>query len=230
MFMEPQKPSRLFVLLIVLPFAIFSTLAIAVYQQGTGFLWDVPILQFIHATSLPEWQSFVGALTRLGSFRGICSLMVVTGLGLLALQYRQLLLPGRAKQSLLYLTLTILSSGLLNRAAKLLIQRERPHLWNTPFPELDYAFPSGHAMLSMTLFVVLVRLTWGSRWVSLVLFLGGLFVVAIAWTRLYLGVHYPSDIVAGWMLGLAWSMGMGRLLLAHSRITAPSDSNGIVNT
>jgi undecaprenyl-diphosphatase len=58
----------------------------------------------------------------------------------------------------------------------------------------------------MTFVVALVILTWGSRWCWSVLLGGGLFVVAIAWTRLYLGVHFPSDILAGWLLSIAWAV------------------------
>ena len=59
------------------------------------------------------------------------------------------------------------------------MHRVRPQLWESPSPEFDYAFPSGHAMTSMTLVAALVILTWGSVWCWLVLIGGSLFVVAI---------------------------------------------------
>jgi membrane-associated phospholipid phosphatase len=64
----------------------------------------------------------------------------------------------------------------------------------------------------MTLVVALVILTWGTRWRWLVLIVGSLYVLTIGWTRLYLGVHYPSDILAGWMLSIAWTVGLACLL------------------
>jgi undecaprenyl-diphosphatase len=81
--------------------------------------------------------------------------------------------------------------------------------------ELDYGFPSGHAMSSMSFIAALVILTWGTRWCWLVLLSGSLFVVTIGWTRLYLGVHFPSDVLAGWMVSLAWAIGLSLVIRPH---------------
>jgi undecaprenyl-diphosphatase len=70
-------------------------------------------------------------------------------------------------------------------------------------------------MSSMTFVVALLVLTWGTRWFGMVLSLGSLFVVSIAWTRLYLGVHFPSDILAGWMVSIAWAVGLSLLIRPH---------------
>jgi undecaprenyl-diphosphatase len=67
----------------------------------------------------------------------------------------------------------------------------------------------------MTFIAALVILTWGSRWYWLILVVGSSFVVAIAWTRLYLGVHFPSDILAGWMVAIAWAIGVSVVLKPH---------------
>ena len=64
----------------------------------------------------------------------------------------------------------------------------------------------------MTLVAALVILTWGSRWQWLVVIIGSVFVLAIAWTRLYLGVHYPSDILASWTASVAWAVGVSLLI------------------
>lgn len=188
---------------VCLPLLVFSVLAITVGLNGDGFLWEIPILQAVHATVQPELDGFASTLTKFGVFWGVFPVASVTGLVLL---YQQ------RWRSLLYVTTTLLSSIVINRAAKLFFHRARPHLWEVPIPEPDYAFPSGHAMSSMTLVAVLVGLTWGTRWCGWVLVSGSAFVVAIAWTRLYLGVHYPSDILAGWMLSLAWTVSV-RLLV-----------------
>jgi membrane-associated phospholipid phosphatase len=85
-------------------------------------------------------------------------------------------------------------------------------LWESLSHKSSYSFPSGHAMASMTFVAALVILIWGTRWCGLVLALGSAFVIAIGWTRLYLGVHFPSDILAGWTAALAWAIGVSLVL------------------
>jgi undecaprenyl-diphosphatase len=67
----------------------------------------------------------------------------------------------------------------------------------------------------MTFVIILIILTWRTKWRSLVIGLGGLFAIAIAWTRLYLGVHFPSDILAGWFLAITWSILSSLLFNIH---------------
>jgi len=192
---------------VFIPLQIFGTLAEDVWENEGGFPWDVPILLSIHATSQQQLDVFASILTKLGVFWGVFP--VATAIALV-------LLVQRKWRSLAYLIPTLLGSIIINRTAKVLLHRVRPHLWESPAPELDYGFPSGHAMSSMTLVAALVILTWGTRWLWLVVILGGLFVVAIGWTRLYLGVHYPSDILAGWMASIAWAVGVSLLIRPHA--------------
>lgn len=203
---------------VYLPLQVFGELAEEVWENEGGFPWDVPILLAIHLTSQPRLDVFATTLTKFGVFWGVFPLSAVIVL---------VLLRQRKWRSLAYLISTLLGSIIINRTAKVLLHRVRPHLWESPSPELDYGFPSGHAMSSMTLVVALIILTWGTRWCWLVLIVGGLFVLAIAWTRLYLGVHYPSDILAGWMVSIAWAVGVSFVIKLHSskqtKVNEPSD-------
>lgn len=202
--------SSLIVLLIgvFLPLQIFGALAEDVWEHQGGFPWDVPILLAIHSTSQPQLDAIVTFVTKLGVFWGVFPVAIVTGL---------ILLIKRRWHALAYLITTLTGSIVINRTAKVLLHRVRPHLWQSPAPELDYGFPSGHAMSSMTLVAVLVVLSWNTRWRGWTLLIGGLFVLTIGWTRLYLGVHYPSDILAGWMVSVAWAIGVS--LLIKPRVT-----------
>ncbi len=191
---------------VYLPLQIFGLLAVQVWQNQGGFPWDVPILVAIHKTSQVQLDVFARTLTQFGSFRVVFPVVCIIGLVFLLL---------RRWRSLTYLLTTVLGSNIINLTAKELMHRVRPHLWDSPTPELDYAFPSGHSMTSMALFAALLILTWGSAWRWLVLIVGSLFVVAIGWTRLYLGVHFPSDILAGWMVTVAWAIGVSLILLPH---------------
>ena len=71
----------------------------------------------------------------------------------------------------------------------------------------SFSFPSGHAMGSMTLAAVLVLLAWNTRWRWPALVFGVLFAGSVSLSRIYLGVHYPSDILAGWCAALVWVVG-----------------------
>lgn len=197
---------RLLLLLLIgvyLPLQVFGELAEEVWESEGGFPWDIPILLAIHNTANSQLDVLAAMLTKLGVFWGVFPIATVTAL---------VLFRRRQWRALAYLMTTLVGSIIINRTAKVLLHRVRPHLWESPAPEFDYGFPSGHAMSSMTLVAVLVILSWSSRWRWSVLMVGAVFVLVIGWTRLYLGVHYPSDILAGWMASVAWTVGVSLVI------------------
>ncbi|ABA24624.1 Phosphoesterase, PA-phosphatase related protein [Trichormus variabilis ATCC 29413] len=188
---------------VYIPLQIFGLLALEVRYNEGGFPWDLPILVTLHAVKLPNLDIFAAILTKFGSFWTIAPTLTVIGL---------ILLLQRRWRSLSYLLITAAGSATINRTAKIFWHRVRPHLWESVAPEFDYSFPSGHAMTSMTLIAILVVLTWGSTWRWLTVILGSVYILAIGWTRLYLGVHFPSDIIAGWMVAIAWAIGVSFII------------------
>lgn len=189
-----------------LPLLVFEQLAIVIWQNKGGFPWDEPILLTIHQTVSPQLDAFAVRFTNLGVYQGVFPVATVIAIALLYL---------RRWRSLTFWLVTLLGSVLINRTAKLLMHRVRPSLWDSITPKLDYGFPSGHAMSSMSFVAALVILTWGTRWCWLVLLSGSLFVLTTGWTRLYLGVHFPSDVLAGWMVSLAWAIGVSLVIRPH---------------
>ena len=210
-FLKPLLIARWRTLLLVLlgvgfPLVVFEQLAAVIWRNEGGLVWDKSLLLAIHTTVTPQLDRVAVSLTKLGSYKGIFPVATVIAL---------LLLYWRRWRSLAYWLITLSGSLLINSTAKELLHRVRPNLWDSLSPELDYAFPSGHAMASMTFVAALVILTWGTRWCWLMLTIGSPFVVAIAWTRLYLGVHFPSDILAGWMVAIAWAIGVSVVFKPH---------------
>ena len=192
------------IIAIVFPLILFTALAIEIKRNSVILAWDNSILLAIHQTAQTHIDVFAATLTDLGIYWGVIPLTAAISL---------FLLYHRKRQQALYLLITVLGCAVISPTIKLLVHRQRPHLWISlyPLPE-NYSFPSGHAMWSMTFVVALVILTWGNRWSLPVLVSGGLFVVVIAWTRLYLGVHFPSDILASWLLSIAWAVSTSLLL------------------
>jgi len=184
------------------PLFVFGRLAEEVWARE-GFGWDAPLLQAIHARATPGLDTAMIFFTRVGA---PLPMIAFVALALLAL-----LSSGRRGDALFF-ALAVGGAAGLNVVAKLLFQRARPTLWPALLPETNYSFPSGHAMGSLAVVAALVALTWATRWRWPVLALGGLFVAAVGLSRVYLGVHYPSDILAGWCASLAWVTGV-RLLL-----------------
>lgn len=87
---------------------------------------------------------------------------------------------------------------------KNLVQRPRPPVGDAVAHESSWSFPSGHAMMSIIVFgLIAVVLVWntGHRWWLL---LAGMASLVIGISRLYLGVHWLSDVLAGWLIGAVW--------------------------
>lgn len=122
---------------------------------------------------------------------------------LAALVFAGLMTAGRIRHAV-YFGLAVGGSALLNLVAKAVFVRERPSLWLSIAPEQSYSFPSGHAMGAMSLAAAIVLLLWFTPWRWPALVVGLAFAAWVGASRVYLGVHYPSDILAGWAAALAW--------------------------
>lgn len=187
------------------PLWAFGEMADALHE-GEAFVFDVPILQAVHSMASVSLDRVFVVVSALGYTWG-----VVPADALLVLA---LVLWRRMREGIFAAT-AIVGSLLLNVAAKHTFERVRPGLWRSVSPaETTYSFPSGHAMGSMTLAMVVVLLCWDVRtrtrwqWRWPVTIVAASFVLLVGLSRLYLGVHYPSDILAGWTAACAWVVGV----------------------
>lgn len=147
----------------------------------------------------PKWlQEAARDITALG---GITTLMIVV---VMAVAF--LVLLRRRTQAVIF-AVTVLAAELMAELLKLAIGRPRPDL--VPQHDLVYSasFPSGHATMAPVVYLTLAALVAAGhpRPAIKVLLLSGalMLVVAVGISRIYLGVHWPSDVLAGWTLGAA---------------------------
>ena len=192
---------------VLLPLWLFGELADEV-REAQAFPFDAPILGFAQEIAREGFDRFFVVASRLGYEWGVVPFDLLLVLALAAM---------RKVREGLFAGLALGGSALLNLGAKHLFARERPSLWESIAPESSFSFPSGHAMGSMTLAMVLVLLCWHTRhrwWVAAAT--AG-FVLAIGLSRVYLGVHYPSDIMAGWAAACAWAAAAYLLVFPHGQ-------------
>ena len=106
-----------------------------------------------------------------------------------------------------FLVATMAGAVLLFRGIKILVDRPRPPALTQVVRETNESLPSGHATMSMVVIGSLVVLFWAGRGtvarVAMVA-AAALWVGAVGSTRVYLGVHWFSDVIIGWLLGAAW--------------------------
>lgn len=181
---------------LLLPLWGFASLAEELHD-GEVFAFDAPILQFAHGIANAGFDRGFVVMSAVGYLYGV---VPADALLILGLAIRRHLREG------LFAGFAIIGSALLNIATKQAFARARPSLWDSIQPESTYSFPSGHAMGSMTLGCVVVLLCWPTRWHWPVALLAATFVILVGLSRVYLGVHYPSDILAGWTAALAWTV------------------------
>jgi len=139
----------------------------------------------------------------LGQFSGNTSIAFLTcGLAIACFLQRHLLV-----RAILY-PLAILSGALVIEVIKRLVERERPNIvpWVVPEQSVHgFSFPSGHATNNALLGILVMGVLFQMKWrlgVKLALaFLILAWVLAVGFNRIYLGVHWPTDVLGGWCLG-----------------------------
>ncbi len=181
---------------LLLPLWGFAELADEIHEQE-AIAFDEPVLHFAHDLAREGFDRFFVLISRIGYLWGVVPFDIALVLVLTLL---------RRYREATFAAIALGGSALLNIAAKAAFARERPSLWESIAPEHNFSFPSGHAMGSMTLAWVLVLLTWRTRWRWPMVALMLAFVVLVGLSRVYLGVHYPSDILAGWAAASVWAV------------------------
>lgn len=180
---------------VALPLALFAELADEVHE-AEAFGFDEPLLRYAQSVASPAMD----AVMRLASDLGFAWGVIPADVAILA----ALVLLGHVRRGVFF-GLAVGGSALLNLAAKAVFQRQRPDLWLSIAPEHTFSFPSGHAMGSATLAAALVLLAWRTRWRWPAAAAGVAFAAWVGASRVYLGVHFPSDILAGWAAAVAWT-------------------------
>ena len=184
----------------------FLRLADAVQEGGTAAFDQAILLMFrtpgdVNQVIGPVWvQEMVRDITSLGSF---------ALLGLIVAGVCIYLVLARMRAAALLVIVSVLSGTLLSTVLKMGYDRPRPDL-ATMSHQFTASFPSGHAMLSavtfLTIGALLARLA-PTRALQIYAISAALFLTLIVGvSRLYMGVHYASDVLAGWCLGAAWAL------------------------
>ncbi|HEX8464406.1 MAG TPA: phosphatase PAP2 family protein [Abditibacterium sp.] len=199
---------------VLLPLVVLGKIADNVHD-GDSFSFDDQILLFFHQFASIKRDSLVMHFTDLGRVQWMVPFCILVTAGLWI---------SRRRSQAKFFALSSAGAAVLNVAAKLFFGRDRPALWTSPAPETDFGFPSGHAMVSMAVMLALAILLWPTRYRWPMTLFAVFFVTSIGLTRLYLGVHYPTDVLGGWCAALAWVGGLNAAILARQRWRARLDN------
>lgn len=174
--------------------AIFILFTILVVTNNVAW-FDDPIYHWLHSLFHDQTTTFFLIITSLSSP------LVLIVMSLL------LLITNKEHKLSLLVILNLLLSTIGNTILKGIFLRERP----SDFPLIDetgYSYPSGHSMISMAFYGFLIYIIWQTNWskkakiiFSICL---GLIIFLIGCSRIYLRVHYPSDVVAGFAISFVY--------------------------
>jgi membrane-associated phospholipid phosphatase len=197
---------------------LFGAMMDAVMDNATVVRFDLAAAAWIHHHVTRAGLIVFVAITTIGS---PISRTAIAVLGAAALARRRYwtILAG-------WLT-AFIGGEIIQRVLKYEVGRTRPENGTQYLHEASYSFPSGHSMgsaiaFSMAAYVLLLFWRGPRRWRRFVVFIAAALIIAVAVSRVYLGVHYPSDVVGGVAAGAGWAavcISATRIALHRDRIS-----------
>lgn len=184
---------------------MFIILAILV-ANGITTSFDESALLWINQHANNTFDSVFVALTQLGG------IYFVAGVSISMVVYCVL---KKKYYKALFVMVSIGGVALVNVLLKTLFDRARPDLWQHLVTETSFSFPSGHSSASAALAFTVIVLLWNTKWRTVSLSIGVLYIVTIGFSRMYLGVHFPTDILGGWLLAAGWVTLMAGILYSY---------------
>ena len=199
-----MRSSRIWPLILGIACALAAALVFTWFAsevaEGELLAFDSSVREFVHSFSSPWLTTVMEAVSYMGKVRTL----VILGAGVVALMVYL-----RMFRSAAIFLITMAGEIMLEITLKATYQRARPvPFFDLPPPE-SYSFPSGHALGSLCFYGILawivVRRIQDARIRKVIWVLTAMFILMIGLSRVYLGVHYPSDVLAGVVVGLIWT-------------------------
>jgi undecaprenyl-diphosphatase len=175
-------------LLVAAPLALFVVVAGIVVRGTPG--WDTTILH-----TVARHQGHLAVVRVVSAFGSVPVVLVLLALTL------GLLLGARLNRQAAFVAAATLASMAASGIMKVVVARPRPELVRQA--PGSWSFPSGHTMSATGFAVALAIALWPTRWRWPALIVAVVYAVGIGLSRVYLAVHYPSDVMGGWALSLA---------------------------
>lgn len=182
--------------------AIFAFAGLAeMVTEGETQRFDQAVLLWMNAHSTPWLDVAALQLTALGDTLVVWMTMLIASVFLWATRHHY---------SAALLWVAIIGGGILSASLKSVFDRPRPQLfeWGTEYAGLS-SFPSGHATSAVAVYATFAYLVARLEPTPLLrrftLGVAALIILLIGASRMYLGVHYPSDVLAGYLTGFAWA-------------------------
>ncbi len=218
-----KHPSRLQLFISILLIGLVATLGLLAllteFHEQISDPWlrtaDAAIANYLHQRSTPWLTGFMFTLSVIGSWKVMFPVV--------ALLFVWLLIR-RSRGDGLILVAAVAGASIINILLKLLFQRPRPSpLWALAH-ETSFSFPSGHSVTAMAFYGTVAFLLWRrveSRVARAAIVITTiLLILGTGASRVYLGVHYPSDVAAGFLVGATW---VATVVLAARQLRSAKD-------
>ena len=184
--------------------------------RGDAMRLDTPIRNAVHARSSPPLTAMMRGVSLIGSE------VVLVPLGAILVWC---LVAAKRRRAAVVLAVAALGAEALDQIMKLLFHRPRPEPFFGLASPITHSFPSGHAMVSCCFFGVLAMILaargapWApSRLKRTAIFAAAASLVALmGFSRVYLGFHYPTDVLAGYAAAVVWLAVVRAVLMAFKR-------------
>lgn len=182
---------------IAVPLLLFIKISEDIVKQELSF-FDNNIYKFVASFITEDMTDLMKFLSFLGSGLALASITVIVFIAV-----------HKNKKYAFYgwmLGVNLLASTILNEVFKIIFHRERPNMLRI-IDITGFSFPSGHSMIGLCFFGFIIYILWvnmKSRWRYPLAFILMVLILSIGISRIYLGVHYASDVLGGFSAGLAW--------------------------
>ena len=179
---------------------VSSALLEAVLDNATLAQLDVVIGRWVHARTGPTGLAVSRIISDVGSPRVMTLIGGIGGVSLIV----------RRRPTVLATWVAVFGGGwILERLLKNLVHRTRPAFTPTRASDFTTSFPSGHSMMcvlgiGMLVYLLMIPRPPARPWRGVLIGLATSFVLSVGISRVYLGAHYPSDVLGGYAFGVAW--------------------------
>ena len=200
---------------------LLSLLLDEVFEIGAPLPFDRAVTLAVRNLQTPALDRFFRNITNLGDFRFLTPATLFIS-AILMWKHRRV-------SGLLYAS-AVVGGFLLETLMKITLRRNRPDLWPALVTEKTFSFPSGHATMSTLFFggavAVVFHLTKRRAYRVAAVVVASIGIFLVAFSRVYLGAHWTTDVLAGILLGLFWVVlcATGTEYLARRSRSVPSGS------